>query len=186
MPQRLVGDLHEFAASGCIFNSYNSCDDNGDITHFPDDTHTTTYAYDSANQLIRENNEAGNFTHVWTYDNAGNILSRTEYVYTDGELGTTTDTVNYTYDDTSWGDLLTAYDGQSFTYDTIGNLTDDGTWDYTWQHSRPANATIFLSHYVGRKDLKSAIKETPICTGMGSHPRTIKGPFRVEVSGKTD
>lgn len=73
---------------------------------------------------------------MWTYDDAGNILSRTEYAYTDGELGTATDTVSYTYGDTSWGDLLTAYDGQTFTYDTIGNLTDDGTWCYSWTRGR--------------------------------------------------
>ena len=32
--------------------------------------------------------------------------------------------------------MLTAYDGQTLTTDTIGNLTGDGTWTYTWQHAR--------------------------------------------------
>ena len=41
-----------------------------------------------------------------------------------------------TYGDSQWGDLLTAYDGQTLSYDTIGNLTADGTWTYTWEHGR--------------------------------------------------
>ena len=46
------------------------------------------------------------------------------------------DTVSYTYGDSAWGDLLTAWDGQTITYDGIGNPTSDGTWNYTWEHGR--------------------------------------------------
>jgi hypothetical protein len=39
--------------------------------------------------------------------------------------------VAYTYGDSSWGDLLAAYDGKAITYDGIGNpLTYDG-WTFT-------------------------------------------------------
>lgn len=91
---------------------------------------------DTPNQLIREDNETKNKTWVWTYDNAGNILSRTEYAYTTGALGTALDTVLYSYGDSSWGDLLTSYDGISLSYDSIGNLLSDGTWTYSWEHGR--------------------------------------------------
>ena len=67
---------------------------------------------------------------------AGNITSRKEYARTYGEKGELLDTVVYTYGDAEWGDLLTAYDGVALTYDGIGNLTDDGTWEYTWEHGR--------------------------------------------------
>lgn len=101
-----------------------------------DSTNTTSYVYDTQNQLVRENNPAAGKTWTWVYDNAGNILSRNEYAYTTGTLGTPVDTVSYTYGDSSWGDLLTAYDGKPITYDTIGNpLTYDG-WTFTWQHGR--------------------------------------------------
>ena len=110
-------------------------DDNGNILYISDGTNTTLYAYDSANQLIRENNQAANKTWVWTYDDGGNITSRTEYPYSTGGLGTATATVNYTYD-TSWGDLLTGYNGQTISSDTIGNMLSDGTWTYTWEHGR--------------------------------------------------
>ena len=113
-------------------------DANGNILSVSDGTFTTTYVYDSLNQLLRENNEEGNFTHTWTYDNAGNILTRKEYAYTTGSLENLTppDTVSYTYGDDDWGDLLTSYDGQSITYDGIGNPLSDGTWTYTWAHGR--------------------------------------------------
>ena len=79
-------------------------DDNGNITSISDGTNVTTYAYDTANQLVRENNQAANRTWVWTYDDAGNILSRKEYYYSTGSLGTLLDTVIYTYGDSSWGE----------------------------------------------------------------------------------
>ena len=99
--------------------------------------------YDSANQLIRENNQAGNYTHTWTYDNAGNILTRKEYAYTTVESldNVTPDkTVAYAYNDEIWGDLLTTYDNQGITYDGIGNPVNDGTWIYEWQRGRQLKA----------------------------------------------
>ena len=75
-------------------------------------------------------------TWVWTYDDAGNILSKKEYAYTTGTLGSATSTITYGYGNTEWRDLLTSYNGKSFSYDTIGNLTSDGTWNYTWSQGR--------------------------------------------------
>ncbi len=111
-------------------------DANGNILTISDGTHTTSYVYDSANQLIEEYNEAEEYAHFWVYDNAGNIQTRTEYDYTGGVLGEITDMVNYAYNDATWGDLLTAYDNQGITYDGIGNPANDGTWTYEWQKGR--------------------------------------------------
>ena len=129
-----VGSLRSQAAGYDVTYTYNY-DGNGNILYISDGTNITLYAYDSANQLIRENNQAANKTWVWTYDDGGNITSRTEYPYSTGGLGTATATVNYTYD-TSWGDLLTGYNGQTISSDTIGNMLSDGTWTYTWEHGR--------------------------------------------------
>ena len=51
-------------------------------------------------------------------------------------MGTATSTIAYGYTDQQWGDLLTSYNGQTFAYDEIGNLTNDGTWAYTWKQGR--------------------------------------------------
>ena len=113
-------------------------DDNGNIVRIEDNHGDIDYQYDSANQLIREDNDILEYTHVWAYDNAGNIQTRTEYSYLPSSLTdeTPTDTVTYLYGDSDWGDLLTTYDGQAITYDTIGNPLNDGTRTYTWEHGR--------------------------------------------------
>lgn len=51
-------------------------------------------------------------------------------------MGTAVDTIDYAYSDSAWGDLLISYDGNTITYDTIGNPLSDGTWTYTWEHGR--------------------------------------------------
>ncbi len=135
---KLSGQIHTV---NTVYGGYNftytyTYDDNGNITSVSNGTNTTSYVYDSANQLIRENNQAGGYTHTWEYDNAGNIQNRKEYSYTTGELGTSTDTITYSYGDSDWGDLLTAYDGNTIEYDEIGNPLTDGTWIYDWQHGR--------------------------------------------------
>ena len=75
-------------------------------------------------------------TYVWTYDKAGNILSRKTYAYTIGTLGAVQNTVTYGYDTGNWGDLLISFNGQSIAYDGIGN---PGTWNgsaLTWRGRR--------------------------------------------------
>ena len=151
-----LGGLQVSGASGYILNSYYSYDDNGNITRYnmtggsdmewmslntdePVRMGETYYHYDTANQLVREDNMWLGKTFVWTYDDAGNITSCKEYAYIDNweeVTGTPTKTNTYTYGDSAWGDLLTAYNGVQWSYDQIGNLTDDGTWEYTWQNGR--------------------------------------------------
>ena len=112
-------------------------DDNGNILFISDGTNITTYAYDSANQLTRENNQAAGKTWTWTYDDAGNITAKKEYNYTTGTLGTVLDTIEYTYGNTNWGDMLTGY-GDNTIRNLIfsGNPFMDGTWTYAWEHGR--------------------------------------------------
>ncbi|MDY5082321.1 MAG: glycohydrolase toxin TNT-related protein [Candidatus Limivicinus sp.] len=49
----------------------------------------------------------------------------------------------YSYGDSSWLDLLTAYDGQSISYDSIGNPTSwyDGT-TFTWSNGRRLTSAV--------------------------------------------
>ena len=87
---------------------------------------TVTYTYDNQGQLLKA---AGDTTYTYTYDGAGNILTASD--------GTATH--SYTYGDTNWKDLLTAFDGNSITYDAIGNPTSyfNGTrWNFTWVNGR--------------------------------------------------
>ena len=124
--------------SGNFSRTYNFIyDNNGNIVNVTQTGNKNTYYhYDSANQLLREDNQQEGKTWVWTYDDAGNILSKKEYAYTTGTLGSVLSTITYGYGNAEWGDLLTSYNGKSFSYDTIGNLTSDGTWSYSWVQGR--------------------------------------------------
>ena len=110
-------------------------DDNGNILSVSDGTNTTSYEYDSQNQLIRENNQALGKTWRYNYDDGGNLISRLGYDYTTGDVGSVTAPDLFSYTDSEWGDLLTAYKAV-FAYDEIGNILSDGTWTYTWKHGR--------------------------------------------------
>ena len=94
-----------------------------------------SYAYDNLNQLIRENNATNNKTTTFSYDELGNITSKTEYAYTTGDLGTVNKTILYGYSNDGkqgWNNLLTSVDlngdgvvttNEQITYDEIGNPT---------------------------------------------------------------
>ena len=98
------------------------------------------YYYDSQGQLIRENNSVIGRTYIYAYDNAGNLLRKEEYAYSEDVMGGLLDTVYYTYaDNKHWGDLLTKYDGQTITYDTIGNplsYYNGQRYTFTWAQGR--------------------------------------------------
>jgi len=110
-------------------------DDNGNITKITDASGAIQYqyAYDDLGQLVREDNRALGKSYTFTYDNAGNILSKKTYAFTTGTLGSATATVNYTYGDSTWKDLLTKYGNTNITYDEIGNPITIGTATLTWQ-----------------------------------------------------
>ncbi len=114
-------------------------DQNGNILSISDGTNVTSYVYDAANQLVRENNQAEGYTHAWVYDDAGNIRFRKEYAYTTVESlanVTPNKTVAYDYNDETWGDLLTSYDNQQIEYDGIGNPEEWGNRTFTWEKGR--------------------------------------------------
>ena len=79
--------------------------------------------YDDMSQLIREDNFALNATYLYTYDNAGNILTKSVCPYTaEGVIPVPTTTYNYEYNNSSWGDQLTRFGGgNNILYDEVGN-----------------------------------------------------------------
>ena len=103
----------------------------GNITSVTDGTFTSSYEYDSLNQLTRVNDEKTGKTTTYSYTN-GNITECNEYAYTTAELNVPLSTKTWTYDDSTWGDLLTNFNGESITYDEIGNPLTIGSKSLTW------------------------------------------------------
>ena len=81
----------------------------------------TEYTYDALGQLLAETRN-GEAVNVMTYDNYGNILTK------NGKA--------YTYGDSAWKDILTAWDGQSITYDAQGNPTNYLGHTLIWEKGR--------------------------------------------------
>ncbi len=88
------------------------------------------YEYDALGQLVCEEYPVDNLAYVYTYDKSGNITGKYEFPYYQGTLAG--DYLNYltqykvtlgsyTYSNSSWGDMLTNYNGTAITYDAIGN-----------------------------------------------------------------
>ena len=119
------------------------------------------YTYDSLGQLKTEDNDVTGYYYTYTYDKAGNLVGTVktsqstggnngEVDLTDISGGTEIQLVKpivplpayisntYTYSDVyGWGDLLTAFNGVSITYDEIGNPVTyyDGTI-FEWEDER--------------------------------------------------
>ncbi len=94
------------------------------------------YSYDNLGQMTKAEYLSRNERHDYTYDNVGNITE--EKVYdTSGSTPVLTSTNTYTYGDNSWGDLLTSYNGDTITYDAIGNpLQYRNGISFTWANGR--------------------------------------------------
>ena len=107
-----------------VITSY-TYDTVGNITSETTGNQTISYAYDALNQLTGVT--GGDKVYAYTYDGNGNLLT--------AQKGSVTNT--YTYGDTTWKDLLTAYNGQTITYDEIGNpLTYRDGITFTWKNGR--------------------------------------------------
>ena len=130
---------------GTSFKEFNlgyEYDKAGNITKITGKNRTeqsASYTYDSQNQLTKEVNTSG--TYNYTYDTYGNIRS------VSGAASHT-----YTYGDSEWLDLLTAYDGKSITYDAIGNPAvwhnGTGDWNLSWDNGRQLTEATKGSHIV--------------------------------------
>ncbi len=115
-------------------------DANGNITAADSEEANDWYVYDALGRMVRANNGDGDvrLTETYEYDARGNIVSRTRYSYTTAETPTRPKkTITYKYEDDSWADLLTEYDGETLTYDNIGNpLTYRDGMTMSWKHGR--------------------------------------------------
>lgn len=109
-------------------------DVNGNVTSYKikieNNSYDVRYEYDSANRLVRENNQHLNKTYTYAYDSNGNITAKKEYAYTTAALDAPAQN-NY-YD----ADRLTSWDGESFAYDKGGNPTLYKGEQMTWMRGR--------------------------------------------------
>lgn len=139
-----TGMISSISYNGTSSLSY-TYDDCGRISTVSDGPNTIHYTYDGLGQLIRTDDptdtRGGATGSTWTYayDAGGNITTKKLYAFcpTDTDLSNNTevDSIPYAYD-TTWKDKLMSYDGDSITYDDIGNPLIYNGWTYTWEAGR--------------------------------------------------
>ena len=112
---------------------------------------STTYTYDTQGQLTKAVDEDWATTYNYTYDVAGNILSKSLWSDFNGSDGS----LSYTYGNESWPDLLTAVNGDKIAYEgqtynsaanTVSGTVVSGNpisyfngntrWSFTWENGR--------------------------------------------------
>ena len=154
----------------------------------------STYRYDRFNQLIQE--ERDGKTWFYQYDTVGNLLwvKTFDKSYDDYEEAASAvsykpelllDTDTYTYGDSEWQDLLTAFNGRSITYDAIGNpLTYYNGTDYTmtWEQGRRLSALHTGEKTVGYR-YDSEGKRTGKTVGTGQTEYIYAGGQLVSILG---
>ena len=151
-------------------------DNNGNITQISKGgVVQQTYTYDGLNQLVWEYDRARGKAVQHTYDAGGNLMEKWAYNYLDvpgtGWIATAMVKMDYyTYGNSIWKDLLTGYNGQSISYDNIGNPTAyRNNMGMSWTKGKRnnsnlsvpnvSNATIFLVLNIGFVLMKKIRKQ---------------------------
>jgi len=91
------------------------------------ETRTITYTYDSLYRLINADYNSGEYFH-YTYDDVGNRLTEEKKTTPAG----TPQVTDYTYDDAN---RMTSAGGVTYEWDNNGNLINDDTYTYAYNHS---------------------------------------------------
>ena len=178
---------------------YNYTYDNiGNITEVTDSSGNILgrYMYDRQNQLVFEEVYNGNspYTMAYEYDTYGNIRSAKKYSgegmsYDDIAYATPVATQTYSYTDSSWHDLLTAYNGTSITYDTMGNplsYYNGQSYTFTWEDGNQLASAVTGGNTVTFDYNSDGIRTAKYVAGEADYYYRLNGTKVVEMVMDSD
>lgn len=143
------------------------------------------YEYDLLNQLTYVSDYENKTVYMYSYDTGGNITAET--VNKIGANGTPSSTVinRYTYGDSNWTDKLTAYNGQSITYDAIGNPMNyrDGI-TMTWKNGRQLATLNNSDHSVSYSYDSNSVRLSKTVDGVKYTYAYLNGMLIYETRGE--
>ena len=143
------------------------------------------YEYDEFNQLITSCDYINQKQYRYDYDEAGNIL--TETVSRIGAHGQLYDSrVNtYGYDDSNWGDKLTSYNGETITYDEIGNpLSYRDGMEMTWLNGRKLTTLQSGNDSISYKYDSNGVRTSKTVNGVEYTYEYLNGKLMHETRGE--
>ena len=147
-----------------------------------------SYQYDELSQLIREDDLNQSKTKEYTYDLGGNITSIKEYAYTDPaeEPVTVQNTITYGYTDSNWKDKLTSYNGQTITYDEIGNPLNYNGYTYDWDKGRELKSITGNGLTTSYTYDENGLRVTKTVNGIKTNYEYLNGLLLYEKKGTTE
>ena len=93
---------------------------------------------------------------TYTYDTWGNITEKKIYAYTTAtNPGTPSQTIPYVYSTGTWKDQLTSYNGQTISYDAMGNPTSYRGKTLTWNGKELTGVTGTASYTYDMNGLRT-------------------------------
>lgn len=145
----------------------------------------TRYYYDNQGQLIRTDDEKEDKTSVYEYDGNGNITAVKTYALhaKDAALGAPVSVKTFGYNAGDWTDLLTSVDGNTVTYDALGNMLMYNGYTYIWQAGRRlAGMTDGENTYSYKYD-DSGIRTEKTVNGVTTHYTAVDGRITGQYDG---
>lgn len=138
--------------------SYDKLDN---ITHiYHNELLIAKYKYNDYKELIIEYDYINDRKVKYNYDNYGNMLEKDILNLTNNKL---IQRIQYVYDNNSWNDQLTGYNGMSITYDEIGNMVTFGSQVFQW-----INGSQLISYRNGNLSCSFKYNDEGIRTRKGS------------------
>ena len=113
--------------------------------------------------------------HMYSYDAYGNITQLWDM---------TNDPILYGYTNTAWGDLLTSYNGTTFTYDAIGNPNNwrDGM-TFSWQKGRQLASIVKNGATYSYAYDSSGVRTSKTVNGVTTHYTYVDGKLVHQTDG---
>ena len=168
---------YEYDTNGNITDIYKKVNNDWQRLYF--------YEYDEFNQLITSCDYINQKQYRYDYDEAGNIL--TETVSRIGAHGQLYDSkVNtYGYDDANWGDKLTSYNGETITYDEIGNpLSYRDGMEMTWLNGRKLTTLQSGNDSISYKYDSNGVRTSKTVNGVEYTYEYLNGKLMHETRGE--
>ena len=166
-------------------------DTNGNITHIFQKVNNSykllyIYDYDDFNQLESSTDCINLKNHYYEYDEAGNILSEvTRKINANGIPYGGAVTVNYEYNDSNWGDKLTSYNGETITYDEIGNpLSYRDGMEMTWLNGRKLTTLQSGNDSISYKYDSNGVRTSKTVNGVEYTYEYLNGKLMHETRGE--
>ena len=143
------------------------------------------YKYDAYNRLERVDDTLQSITTKYFYDGSGNIVSKKEYNLTafETEPSALLNTQTFTYEDSDWPDKLTAVNGNTITYDDLGNPLSYNGWTYVWEAGRQLKRMSNDNSIIDYKYDDSGIRISKTINNVTTNYTTVDGRITSQNDG---